>query len=373
MSSARPIAGNTPAAAGRTGVPGRPGPLRTEHPRGGGEDPRRRCRSTGDVGTPPRRRGGLLGPRQNSSGFRNTPAAAGRTRATALIARSAAEHPRGGGEDHGPTSNRPENRGTPPRRRGGPMRDTTDRPDRRNTPAAAGRTWPSSRRRGARTEHPRGGGEDFAMCPLLRTTTGTPPRRRGGPPLALHRRQGPRNTPAAAGRTPRSLASCWRPAEHPRGGGEDDSGTRRPRGRIGTPPRRRGGRDVAARRAHRVRNTPAAAGRTTPGQGSSTPLAEHPRGGGEDGVRTGGVPPLPGTPPRRRGGPELFRAGYVADRNTPAAAGRTLTQSTSTSARTEHPRGGGEDDLPVRIKAALAGTPPRRRGGRVRGARPEGV
>ncbi len=110
----------TPAAAGRTRrSPGRCGRT-SDHPRGGGEDPCPTLVQPAHDGSPPRRRGGRWCGRRRCRGRRITPAAAGRTHRPSRPGAPGADHPRGGGEDSvGQTSSMSAS-GSPPRRRGGP-------------------------------------------------------------------------------------------------------------------------------------------------------------------------------------------------------------------------------------------------------------
>ncbi len=192
------------------------------------------------------------------------------------------EHPRVGGEDSRSAPVMTRGFGTPPRRRGGPGLRMRDRPSGRNTPASAGRTCSSMPSAPRSPEHPRVGGEDYDAILKGSSPAGTPPRRRGGRRPQLGRGGCRRNTPASAGRTGAARAVPSPPAEHPRVGGEDWALGPSNRSVAGTPPRRRGGLSGRATAGAALRNTPASAGRThgpLPRQGAH---AEHPRVGGED-------------------------------------------------------------------------------------------
>src|SRR5690606_30021942 len=92
---------------------------------------------------------------------------------------------------------------------------------------------------------------------------------------------------------------------------------------TGTPPCRRGGRVLGVGHGVQGRNTPASAGRTASARSPRLPAAEHPRVGGEDYAPARTTCSLIGTPPRRRGGLLAEAGEALADRNTPASAGRT--------------------------------------------------
>ncbi len=360
----RPQERNTPASAGRT-CPRRIGSARTsEHPRVSGEDVIAAVFTVRVDGTPPRRRGGrrAVGPRALRG--RNTPASAGRTRGWWEGAPCPAEHPRVGGEDRWSRSRGFLPFGTPPRRRGGRTGLVLAVLERRNTPASAGRTGSRGGWRPGRAEHPRVGGEDAGGLAPGRGVSGTPPRRRGGRASKNHTAGHHRNTPASAGRTCSPAASRPCSAEHPRVGGEDICAIRSASSSSGTPPRRRGGRPRGSVDVGHGRNTPASAGRTAKWTAKNPPWKEHPRVGGEDEGTYRRALIAEGTPPRRRGGRIRWRLHGWDDRNTPASAGRTLTRSHLRGPSPEHPRVGGEDELTRAVASVSAGTPPRRRGGR---------
>ncbi len=416
---------NTPASAGRTVQAGTGRRPMTEHPRDGGEDQLSHGSRCIGFGTPPRRRGGPCVTAPYPCVTRNTLASAGRTPPDSSPAPSPPEYPRDGGEDVSDSTSVPHPDGTPPRRRGGQALLVGLRRHARNTSASAGRTCAPSGRYGRPSEHPRVGGEDRVTCFPCAARTGTPPRRRGGRGGRVPRLRPDRYTPASARRTgdgpqpapshaehprvggehpavadeggpidgtppasagsTRSQCRWWAgPAEHPRDGGEDTMVRSRSSFSCGTPPRRRGG--PPARLPHRGprRNTPATAGRTRPGpvlwgpspehprdggrttnwRGSRCEMPEHPRDGGEDAEVAGVLVRLAGTPPRRQGGRTPCPGSSAASRNTPASAGRTCDWSRYECRLSEHPRVGGEDRTSAPNTGLVGGTPPRRRGGR---------
>ncbi len=191
------------------------------------------------------------------------------------------EHPRVGGEDSGIGRAMLPSSGTPPRRRGGPTRLLRQLPHGRN---------------------PRVGGEDHEVPQALLVEGGTPPRRRGGRPPGRAADRSGRNTPFGGEDTPSQAAAARR---------------------LGTPPRRRGGLGHPHHLIPYRRNTPASAGRTGGGRWRAARRAEHPRVGGEDTGRPVSVNRHAGTPPRRRGGLGPAVMARVRQRNTPASAGRT--------------------------------------------------
>src|SRR5690606_32164993 len=235
---------HSPASPETTTPAPSPSTRASEHPRVGGEDSVVRSSSVRGCGTPPRRRGGRHERLPRDRGPRNTPASAGRTTTGRPARPRSSEHPRVGGEDVSNLVGSASSSGTPPRRRGG-RDDLSGEPRRlRNTPASAGRTTAPPPRTSPTAEHPRVGGEDVGDLPFEAADDGTPPRRRGGRGQGRVAADGPRNTPASAGRTATWERPRSRSSEHPRVGGEDCcTATRPPRSR-GTPPRRRGGRQI---------------------------------------------------------------------------------------------------------------------------------
>ncbi|EFE72206.1 conserved hypothetical protein [Streptomyces viridosporus ATCC 14672] len=336
------------------------------------------------IGTPPHRRGGLTLILQLRFDRRNTPASAGRTPSSPPGSASAPEHPRIGGEDYEASQPCRARVGTPPHRRGGLRGEPALPGEGRNTPASAGRTAGSLAVPGVTAEHPRISGEDLTDGRVMCCLCGTPPRQQGGlerlapPPLEV------RNTLASAGRTKLPSSSTSPAAEHPCIGGEDADAAPVHVPVGGTPPHRRGGRGGDLAEGVLQRNTPASAGRTrrvgcsalssaehpasagrtgSPGTGYAC-TAEHPRIGGEDVVIALRRAVIRGTPPHRRGGPEVVPGDRVLCRNTPASAGRTPVSVRYLAIRAEHPRIGGEDlRSPGRVYSP-DGTPPRRRGER---------
>ena len=316
--------GLTPAQAGRTGRSRSAKSRAWAHPRAGGADLVSASMVASADGSPPRRRGG----RPRSSSCVSPPAA----------------HPRAGGADLYLRRLSILTEGSPPRRRGGQRGFGGEAHRRGLTPAQAGRTGAIGTDTRRTTAHPRAGGADQRLRERLALAEGSPPRRRGG--LLDGPGRGGREglTPAQAGRT-WSRGSSWRwTRAHPRAGGADASCARRTTGHGGSPPRRRGGRCPASRRGPAAGLTPAQAGRTPKPTGSGSGGRAHPRAGGADVVGVRLDQRRTGSPPRRRGGPIRDDGRRRECRLTPAQAGRT-----------EYDRLG---------RRWCPGSPPRRRGGR---------
>ncbi len=134
---------------------------------------------------------------------------------------------------------------------------------------------------------------------------------------------------------------------------------------TGTPPRRRGARVDGDDARSESRNSPASAGSTNSPWSMARLASEHPRVGGEHSAPAKGPKTSRGTPPRRRGARVRADQDGVALRNTPASAGSTLLAGRAGCQVVEHPRVGGEHCLDPSVPVPAAGTPPRRRGARL--------
>ncbi len=339
----RYLNGLTPAQAGRTRSRGRRPGLQRAHPRAGGADPINLTSETLDGGSPPRRRGGLIGGVVWVSMLGLTPAQAGRTGRSRSAKSRAWAHPRAGGADLVSASMVASADGSPPRRRGGRPRSSSC-----VSPPAA---------------HPRAGGADLYLRRLSILTEGSPPRRRGGPGPLAQILGAPRLTPAQAGRTNDSVNVSPLLRAHPRAGGADFSMDPGEVAGKGSPPRRRGGPGLVGQAGDGRGLTPAQAGRTLRARGGRRGMVAHPRAGGADGVRLPDVAPRPGSPPRRRGGRRNRPAPVRADGLTPAQAGRTSSVCAWISGARAHPRAGGADPSGTTGVDVNVGSPPRRRGG----------
>jgi hypothetical protein len=124
---------------------------------------------------------------------------------------------------------------------------------------------------------------------------------------------------------------------------------------TGSPPLARGRLLFGDAHGLAERTTPARAGRTAAGTGGRSPASEHPRSRGENGASGLQHRMICGTPPLAPGEPADDRRRAGRRGNTPACAGRTRSARISSSASTEHPRLRGEN-IPLRS------APPRRRG-----------
>ncbi|KPI05046.1 hypothetical protein OK006_6805 [Actinobacteria bacterium OK006] len=193
-------------------------------------------------------------------------------------------------------------------------------------------------------------------------TSGTSPRVRGAGQLGSLGPLPDGNIPAGAGSSGTGAGGVRAPREHPRGCGEQRGVTSTATPSGGTSPRVRGA-DVD-RPAVRLRfgNIPAGAGSRAGTCGGWPAPREHPRGCGEQTTGSTSTVTLSGTSPRVRGAAHGHRLGIGVAGNIPAGAGSSGCPSTSAGTPREHPRGCGEQRLRQALRAAQAGTSPRARG-----------
>ena len=242
----------------------------------------------------------------------------------------------------------------------------------RKTPAGAGTTAPEGARAERPAEDPRGCGDDPRSGWADGVGDGRPPRVRG-------RRRETRREPTAARKTPAGAGTTFdrpeldrRYREDPRGCGDDWCKPGCGSAGRGRPPRVRGRHDLDGQRARPERKTPAGAGTTDGLSRQFGSFGEDPRGCGDD--RTdASLTELPlGRPPRVRGRPLWWRPATPTSRKTPAGAGTTTCRWPATPPPWEDPRGCGDDAFNNLLDAAEDGRPPRVRGRPPRSGTPPG-
>ena len=150
-----------------------------DHPRIGGEKFGAYAKIWNEWGSPPRGRGKAGSPATGSVSPGITPAWAGKSSPAACSAPLRTDHPRMGGEKSFSISSTYCATGSPPRRQGKANWHCVRRPALRITPAQAGKRTRSWRAYGCPWDHPRVGGEKLIFVHLLDYTTGSPPHRRG--------------------------------------------------------------------------------------------------------------------------------------------------------------------------------------------------
>ena len=152
---------------------------------------------------------------------------------------------------------------------------------------------------------------------------GSPPRVRGKPRRDRLIFGKLRITPARAGKTAGSSATCKSHSDHPRACGENEIGTHYEEVAHGSPPRVRGKRGSESPLSAAVRITPARAGKTRHFRSSGARPLNHPRACGENATLPKSKTYEEGSPPRVRGKPVRRVAAKVGHRITPARAGKT--------------------------------------------------
>ena len=136
-----------------------------------------------------------------------------------------------------------------------------------------------------------------------------------------------RITPAHAGKTAGGGMSSTTPEDHPRACGENLVGHRGMVAKSGSPPRMRGKPNEIAAGTVLTGITPAHAGKTSSVQARKAPPQDHPRACGENCNAFDLVRIHKGSPPRMRGKRDSEARRAVAQRITPAHAGKTATRS----------------------------------------------
>ena len=271
-----------------------------------------------------------------------------------------------GGEKAGVVSSGATTTGSPPRRRGKVSMSRHCRPPPRITPAWAGKRWEQRYQTFSPEDHPRVGGEKRMPCFSGRCCGGSPPRGRGKGMTSWGGVLKDRITPAWAGKSSRLALPHGLPPDHPRVGGEKRAVLSALSFSRGSPPRGRGKvvrPDVVAKAAG---ITPAWAGKSREIPLHLRAAKDHPRVGGEK--QTGTVyAVLPyGSPPRRQGKEQGAGGRMAAHGITPAWAGKSTQVGGTEVILKDHPRVGGEKGSSIHGLLFMLGSPPRGRGKDIR-------
>ena len=191
---------------------------------------------------------------------------------------------------------------------------------------------------------------------------GSPPRMRGKLFERYILGNWVRITPADAGKTYSARHGAGQNRDHPRGCGENALRTPRQQEQGGSPPRMRGKRIDAGQLIAVAGITPADAGKTFRLSPAKIAAEDHPRGCGENDIENRIFVKKEGSPPRMRGKPWVVAAPARQSRITPADAGKTSSKMTGTHSCRDHPRGCGENCHPLSRRNTASGSPPRMRG-----------
>ena len=196
----------------------------------------------------------------------------------------------------------------------------------------------------ARWDHPRRCGENSPRMIFTPVLMGSPPQVRGKRKKVqkyLHRL---RITPAGAGKTQFLMLAPRRDQDHPRRCGENCFTEAQLTGASGSPPQVRGKPDKFGSATQYVRITPAGAGKTCLLCLFSCSVS--------------------GSPPQVRGKPSATCAGASRTGITPAGAGKTMAQRVNKHDERDHPRRCGENSFACRNDGFARGSPPQVRGKR---------
>ena len=174
--------------------------------------------------------------------------------------------------------------------------------------------------------------------------------------------------PARAGKTAGWTSNASPIAAHPRAGGENFLYPGHGDGRVGSSPRGRGKRRLRRGRAQRHRLIPARAGKTSPGMRLWGAASAHPRAGGENYQYALNPGSSSGSSPRGRGKHALRTPADACFRLIPARAGKTLFIYLFIIIIQAHPRAGGENMGGWPFGAVFDGSSPRGRGKPMRAA-----
>ena len=250
-------------------------------------------------------------------------------------------------------------------------------------PARAGNAHRQDRLPRLAAVHPRAGGERLLPPSPTKMRTGSSPRGRGTLVLSGTRQDDERFIPARAARALVDLAGellrrrfiparagnavtvCSGPADctvHPRAGGERCQSLAMVMCSDGSSPRGRGTRGRGRGAGDRRRFIPARAGNAYTAPPPKTAKSVHPRAGGEREKRRFGRKIVAGSSPRGRGTRPRLPQRHSPRRFIPARAGNALAQASTRSCPPVHPRAGGERPVDGSTYRAGNGSSPRGRG-----------
>ena len=153
------------------------------------------------------------------------------------------------------------------------------------TPAYAGKRHNDRNGQVTEKDHPRVCGEKSRSGLNLPRSWGSPPRMRGKVKTPQKGLQGPRITPAYAGKRRRCCAFRWLPWDHPRVCGEKGKYFIYVKRNQGSPPRMRGKVKNSPAAGVRGRITPAYAGKSCSFVQMAVVARDHPRVCGEKTIR----------------------------------------------------------------------------------------
>ena len=160
-----------------------------------------------------------------------------------------------------------------------------------------------------------------------------------------------------------TICCCWRwignSTVHPHGRGDNRAGTERGCGFGGSPPRAWGQSQYGKRGFGQRRFTPTGVGTIADVLTHTTSIPVHPHGRGDNVDKNADPAFNVGSPPRAWGQSSPPPLHKHCDRFTPTGVGTMLRVGGRCAARTVHPHGRGDNNVPAAHTRHCTGSPPR--------------
>ena len=251
--------------------------MRSDHPRACGANVSPTTPRPAKAGSSPRVRGKPGSCRCSGRHRRIIPARAGQTQWREPEHNAPADHPRACGANSNKGSATVSASGSSPRVRGKRERVGGDGTAMRIIPARAGQTTSRTRTACSTPDHPRACGANHSPVERCSAMSGSSPRVRGKPPLAVSLHGPRRIIPARAGQTVHTVTPPSKIPDHPRACGANADPDRMRRAVAGSSPRVRGKRHIVVVFERDIRIIPARAGQTVANASKAPGQTDHPR------------------------------------------------------------------------------------------------
>ena len=343
-----------------------------DHPRACGANSFTPAFNWPSTGSSPRMRGKLICRFCRRCRMRIIPAHAGQTTRTTSCPARYPDHPRACGANLGKIGSLFGSFGSSPRVRGKRRPRPCPRTPVRIIPAHAGQTSGSRWGLDGNADHPRACGANAPVHVAARDPAGSSPRMRGKPVRSRRLRARRRIIPAHAGQTNSVPAKRSSHADHPRACGANVMVPSACMLMVGSSPRMRGKRHPPSPCNPVMRIIPAHAGQTVSNSSRTSARSDHPRACGANKGAGGNLNGRYGSSPRMRGKPHQRVMPPAGRRIIPAHAGQTRALARPDQRRTDHPRACGANSSGAFSMIRLIGSSPRMRGKRV-GSVPVGI
>ena len=211
-------------------------------------------------------------------------------------------------------------------------------------------------------DHPRACGANAPVHVAARDPAGSSPRMRGKPVRSRRLRARRRIIPAHAGQTNSVPAKRSSHADHPRACGANVMVPSACMLMVGSSPRMRGKRHPPSPCNPVMRIIPAHAGQTVSNSSRTSARSDHPRACGANPALSVMTAAPAGSSPRMRGKLGFGFDSFRQRRIIPAHAGQTSRTPTPTPTVSDHPRACGANAAAGRIRTLRRGSSPRMRG-----------